>query len=183
MPTEGFEEEILYLLRRMKGRIEQKGKEGMTRKTSLKSSKSSRELKKLEWIVSYKKAKMGSSAGANDRDKRRIIKSVIKSQRVDVGGAGGMGKGVFSISCRFKNCVDGVVWVFTGVYGPVCSGDREEFWEELGSVKGLWSDPWCVGGDFNLVRFPEERSRGGGLTASMRRFSEVLEDWSSGTIL
>ena len=57
MPTEGFEEEILYLLRRMKGRIEQKGKEGMTRKTSLKSSKSSRELKKLEWIVSYKKAK------------------------------------------------------------------------------------------------------------------------------
>ena len=60
---EGFEEEILYFLRRMKGRIEQKGKEGVTRKTSLKSSKSSRELKKLEWIVSYKKAKMGSSAG------------------------------------------------------------------------------------------------------------------------
>ena len=62
------------------------------------------------------------------------------------------------------------------MYGPVCSGDREEFWEELGSVKGLWSNPWCVGGDFNLVRFPEERSSGGGLTASMRRFSEVLED-------
>ena len=57
MPTEGFEEEILYFLRRMKGRIEQKGKEGVTRKTSLKSSKSSRELKKLEWTVSYKKAK------------------------------------------------------------------------------------------------------------------------------
>ncbi|RVW53870.1 hypothetical protein CK203_099653 [Vitis vinifera] len=61
MPTEGFEEEILYLLRRMKGRMEQKGREGVTRKTSLKSSKSSRELKKLEWTVSYKKAKMGSS--------------------------------------------------------------------------------------------------------------------------
>ncbi|WKA10977.1 hypothetical protein VitviT2T_028516 [Vitis vinifera] len=54
--------------------------------------------------------------------------------------------------------------------------DSEDFWEELRSVKGLWSDPWCVGGDFNLVRFLEERSRGGGLTASMRRFSEVLED-------
>ena len=23
----------------------------------------------------------------------------------------------YSILCRFKNCVDGVVWVFTGVYG------------------------------------------------------------------
>ena len=63
MPTEGFEEEILYLLRRMKGRMEQKGREGVTRKKSLKSSKSSRELKKLEWTVSYKKAKMGSSTG------------------------------------------------------------------------------------------------------------------------
>ena len=33
-----------------------------------------------------------------------------------------------------------------------------------------------MGGDFNLVRFLEEHSRGGGLTASMRRFSEVVED-------
>ena len=32
-----------------------------------------------------------------------------------------------------------------------------------------------MGGDFKLVRFPEERSRGGGLEA-MRRFSKVLED-------
>ena len=48
IPTEGFEEEILYLLRKMKGRIDQKGKEEVSRKTSLKSSKSSRELKKLE---------------------------------------------------------------------------------------------------------------------------------------
>ena len=63
MPTEGFEEVILYLLRRMKGRIDRKGKEGVSRKTSLKSSKSSGELKKLEWTVSYKKAKMGSSVG------------------------------------------------------------------------------------------------------------------------
>ena len=161
--------------------------------------------------------------GVNDRDKRKIIKSAIKSQKVDVvclqetkikemttglvhspgvgrhldwmavdsrGVAGGIlvfgdnrlvelvdsKEGVFSISCQFKNCVDGIVWVFTGVYGPVCSRDREDLWEELGSIKGLWSDPWCVGGDFNLVRFPEKRSRGGGLTASMRRFLKVVED-------
>ena len=37
----------------------------------------------------------------------------------------------------------------------------------------------CVGGgdwDFNMVRYPEERSREGGLSASMRRFSKVVED-------
>ena len=33
-----------------------------------------------------------------------------------------------------------------------------------------------MGGDFNMIRYPEERKRGGGLSASMRRFSEVVED-------
>ena len=112
--------------------------------------------------------------GANDRDKRKIIKSVIKSQRVDVvclqetkikemttglvrslgmgrhldwrtvnskGAIGGivvfwdnkmvelvdLEEGVFSISCRLKICVDGLVLVFTGGYGPVCNRDREDF--------------------------------------------------------
>ena len=133
--------------------------------------------------------------GANDRDKRKVIKLVIKSQRVDVVcvqetkikemnmglvrslGVGrhldwkidnsrGVTRGIlvfwdnimielvdleegdFLISCQFKNCVDGLVWVFTGVYVTVCSRDREDLWEKLGLVKGLWSDPWCVGGDF-----------------------------------
>ncbi|RVW32476.1 hypothetical protein CK203_081299 [Vitis vinifera] len=80
---------------------------------------------------------------------------------------------MFSVSCLFNNCMDGMRWVFTGVYGPVCRRDREVFWEELGSIKGLWRDPWCVGGDFNMIRYPEERSRGGELSASMRRFTEV----------
>ena len=38
----------------------------------------------------------------------------------------------YAISCRFKNCVDGIVWVFTGVYGPVCNRNREAFGRSLG---------------------------------------------------
>ena len=60
MPIEGFEEEILYLLRRMKGRIEQKSQDGVHRKMKFAASKSSRELKKLEWKVSYKRAKVAT---------------------------------------------------------------------------------------------------------------------------
>ena len=66
--------------------------------------------------------------------------------------------------------------MFTGVYGPVYSRDREVFWEELESIKGLWRDPWCMRGDFNMVRYLEEHSRRGGLSISMRRFTKVVED-------
>ncbi|RVW77230.1 putative ribonuclease H protein [Vitis vinifera] len=51
-----------------------------------------------------------------------------------------------------------------GVYGPSVKVEKEEFLSELGAIKGLWNDPWCVAGDFNMIRFPTERSRGGGMT-------------------
>ena len=86
----------------------------------------------------------------------------------------GMEMGLFSILCRFKNCKDGFLWIFTGVYGPTLKRYRELFWEELGVIRGLWSDPWCIGGDFNVIRFPNERSRVGRLFRSMRRFSKVI---------
>ena len=63
MPTEGFEEEILYLLSRMERRIEQKSKKGVYRKTKSSTSKANRELKKLEWRVSYKRARVATFVG------------------------------------------------------------------------------------------------------------------------
>ncbi|RVW85462.1 hypothetical protein CK203_038980 [Vitis vinifera] len=45
-------------------------------------------------------------------------------------------RGEYSISCRFKNREDGVLWVFIGVYGPVCQKEREDFWEELRAIGG-----------------------------------------------
>ena len=62
--------------------------------------------------------------------------------------------GSFSVSCLFRMPEDGFQWAFSGVYGPVENSFRESFWEELGSIKGLWDCPWCVGGDFNEVLFP-----------------------------
>ena len=84
--------------------------------------------------------------------------------------------GSFSVSCLFRMPEDGFQWAFTGVYGPVENSDREAFWEELGSIKGLWEGPWCVGDDFNEVLFPYESSRGGRLSNSMRRFSDIMND-------
>ena len=84
--------------------------------------------------------------------------------------------GNYSVSCRFKNCEDGFCWVFSGVYGPSVKVEREEFLSELGAIRGLWNEPWYVAGDFNVIRFPSERIRGGRLSPTMRRFSEVIEE-------
>ena len=80
------------------------------------------------------------------------------------------------MSCRFKFLVEDCTWAFTGVYGPTAYGIREHLWDELGAIKGLWSDPWCIGGDFNITIFPNERSREGRITGSMRRFSQVIDN-------
>ncbi|RVX10866.1 hypothetical protein CK203_018210 [Vitis vinifera] len=84
--------------------------------------------------------------------------------------------GNYSVSCRFKNVEDGFCWAFSGVYGPSVKVEKEEFLSELGAIKGLWNEPWCVAGDFNMIRFPTERSQGGRLSPSMQRFTEVIEE-------
>ncbi|KAJ9671525.1 hypothetical protein PVL29_025297 [Vitis rotundifolia] len=84
--------------------------------------------------------------------------------------------GQFSISCRLKNVEDGLVWIFTGVYGPFARKDRETLWEELGAIRGIWDDPWCLGGDFNVTLSQWERSRQGHLNGAMRRFAQVAND-------
>ncbi|RVW62494.1 hypothetical protein CK203_064025 [Vitis vinifera] len=85
-------------------------------------------------------------------------------------------EGQFSISCKFRTVENGIIWVFTGVYGPFTKEDRECLWEELGAIRGLWGEPWCVGGDFSVILSQGERSRQGRITPAMRRFAQVMDD-------
>ena len=66
--------------------------------------------------------------------------------------------------------------MFTGIYGPIKSELREDLWEDLGAIRGVWDYPSCLGGDFNVLRFPRERNREGRWTGAMRRFTQVIED-------
>ena len=68
-------------------------------------------------------------------------------------------------------------------------------WDELVGIQHYWRIPWCHFGDFNIVRFPNERRGETRLTLAMEKFSEFIEDlnmvdlpleggwytWSSGT--
>ena len=96
-------------------------------------------------------------------------KRVLEGLEVEVGS--------FSISCRFRNCEEGFAWVFSGLYGPIKGRERRELWEELAAVKGLWSDPWCIAGDFNVVRFPVETSNDRQMSTRMREFSGFIDEF------
>lgn len=111
--------------------------------------------------------------GRGRRARGLVVVVSFGQQGVTVVGAG---SGEFSVSCCFKNCEGGFCWSFTQVYRPTLKFDREGFWSELETIKGMWSDPWCVASDFNMIRFPLKHNRGGKLPSTMKRFSEVIED-------
>ena len=198
----GYDEEILELLRKMVSQ-----QPGNKRKGHPTESSNERELRKLECTINYSGNRGGRDRGnffaevkmkmklfswnvrgANNPDKRNIIRNFIRSQRVDLVclqetnfqemseadarslGVGRLAEwrvveaegtawgilvfwdkrklevmevelGHFSVMCIFKNTEDGFQWAFTGVCGPVERNKSELFWEELGSVKGLWEGP------------------------------------------
>ena len=81
-----------------------------------------------------------------------------------------------TLSCKFRSCEDNFTWVFTGVFGPTTREGRDELWEDLGAVRGLWGEPWCIGGDFNVTCFPDEINREGRILSFMRKFSQVIDE-------
>ena len=65
--------------------------------------------------------------------------------------------GYFSVSYKFRNVEDHNVWMFSGVCGPNVDNDRGLMWDGLAGIRSWWDVPWCLSGDFNVVRFPSKR--------------------------
>ena len=71
---------------------------------------------------------------------------------------------------------DSFIWACSGVYGLNNNNLRGDLWDELVAIQHYWNVSWCCFGDFNVVRFPSERSGGSRLTPTMEKFSEFIED-------
>ena len=84
--------------------------------------------------------------------------------------------GYYSVSCKFRNVDNQDLWTFLGVYGPNLDRDRSLLWEELSGVISWWEAPWCVAGDFNVVRFPSEKSGTASFTFAMHEFSDFITE-------
>lgn len=61
-----------------------------------------------------------------------------------------------------------------GVYGSHDNNLRRDFWTELCTIRSWNSEPWLIGGYFNIVRFAEE-CKGGDKNATTRtEFNEII---------
>ncbi|KAK8698655.1 hypothetical protein V6N13_114766 [Hibiscus sabdariffa] len=75
------------------------------------------------------------------------------------------------VTIRFKCAV-------INVYGPNDVGDRLEVLNELSRVIRNLNMPIIVGGNFNIIRFPEEKVGVSWNRGAMEKFSEFIEDLS-----
>ncbi|XP_042944840.1 uncharacterized protein LOC122278723 [Carya illinoinensis] len=80
----------------------------------------------------------------------------------------------YSVSLRFKNVANGWEWAFVGTYGPNVDKERRRLWEELVGVYSFWDVPWCMEEDFNITRFPCERSGHLRNSTAMEEFSKFI---------
>uniref|UniRef100_A0A2N9HAP6 Reverse transcriptase zinc-binding domain-containing protein n=1 Tax=Fagus sylvatica TaxID=28930 RepID=A0A2N9HAP6_FAGSY len=165
----GFEDRVLALLREIEAESRM-GKPGgpsvkeKSRETKLMSVTQGlvRSLWRCKYVDWTSLDSIGASGGIILMWDRRVVERVDEAI------------GCFSISCRFREVASGLDWVFSGVYGPNKVVERRMMWDELAGIATVWAVPWCVGGDFNLVRYPSERAGASDLSSSMRDFSDFI---------
>lgn len=85
--------------------------------------------------------------------------------------ASGCWRGLSSISVMVEDMAKKSSWLFTLDYGPHSHSQRGNFWNELFDLRNRWGRPWCIRGDWNVVRYPSDNT-GGKITMEMRQFSD-----------
>jgi exonuclease III len=66
----------------------------------------------------------------------------------------------FSISAHFNLVADSPPWWMTAVYGPCSDEGKPAFLAELSDLRLIWSGPWLLCGDFNMVYRAEDKNNG-----------------------
>ncbi|KAL4201012.1 hypothetical protein AMTRI_Chr02g214030 [Amborella trichopoda] len=80
------------------------------------------------------------------------------------------------ISIFFFGSVDGFKWGKTNVYGPNRPDERAQFFDELNALTNFVNVPWCIGGDFNVIRWPIESSVNPKISPCMRMFNSFIQN-------
>jgi exonuclease III len=72
---------------------------------------------------------------------------------------GAIGEGDFYVKFTLRNKNDGFKWSLFAVYGPAQQQDKELFLTEMANVCSKETLPYIIGGDFNILRRPEDKNK------------------------
>ncbi|WJZ98277.1 hypothetical protein VitviT2T_016814 [Vitis vinifera] len=134
MLVDGFEEEIWLMLRKPRKKVGGGNPNRERKKNLVSSSRFERELKRLDYSISYG----GSSSGSRRRvDAREVSGGILLFWDNRVLDLLELEQGGFSIFGCFKSLEDGFVWVFTSVYGLLLGSEKKDFWDELGAIRDM----------------------------------------------
>jgi endonuclease/exonuclease/phosphatase family metal-dependent hydrolase len=86
------------------------------------------------------------------------------------------GKGKFFTSMKIAARQDNFKWEIVNVYGPVQIERKSKFRLELSQKISNMSDPFIIGGDFNLIRFEWEKSSDNTHQVWMDAFNDFIRD-------
>lgn len=114
-----------------------------------------------EWVILPSVGSAGGIAIIWDARRVSVVDSLI---------------GNFSVSIKIEN--GDLSWWMSGIYGPNRSNGREDFWDELAGLGAICGPRWCLGGDFNVVRFAREKNKPVRARRSMRMFNEIISELS-----
>ena len=71
---------------------------------------------------------------------------------------GAISEGDYYVKFTLRNKCDGFKWVLYAVYGPGQQEHKESFLIELANSCSRETLPYVIGGDFNIMRCPEDKS-------------------------
>ena len=83
-------------------------------------------------------------------------------------------KDYFQITVELTSKLDNTVYFITNVYGPNSVEGKTEFSNWLLNVNIQPMQLWLIVGDFNYIRGPENRNRGGGDHNDMMHFNNII---------
>lgn len=82
----------------------------------------------------------------------------------------------YAQSIEFTALASAKQWVLTNIYAPCTNEGRSQFLEWFANVDMPDTIDWLVLGDFNLIRYPENRNKPGGDVNNMLAFNEALSN-------
>ena len=89
-------------------------------------------------------------------------------------------RGRHVVAAHLKSRRDGTPFVVASVYDPTHPGRREELWEDLRQLHGVFPETtMLIGGDFNVaLRANDHPNGGGGRDPGSAKFRELLDSLS-----